>query len=448
MKKLVLILLAVLLLTGCGANTIEIDGIRYDPAAAAITLSEGTSIAHYEAVKAALPNCQITWQVPFQGGYIDQAAESITVTSLTEEDVALLSYFPNLKTLDATGCADIAAAAALQQVRPDLEVRYQVSVCGEAFPSDTTEITLEEPDISQLENLALLPRLEKVHMTEPQGDPAALAALAEYCPNADITWEKTAFGQVIHSDSTELDFSELGLTFDDAEVMEEELAWFPNLDLVFFGDVAVDNDTMAAYRERQMDNYKVVWNIRLNFRINIRSDATYFMPRKFFMTVIDRDLENLKYFNDMVTVDLGHMWINHCRWVEGMPKLQYLILADTPIADISPLATCKELIYFEIFDTPVRDFSPLLECTKLQDLNMCWTEGDPEVIAQMTWLKRLWWWGTLFSPSLSEADMAMLTEALPDCEIVFKTTTSTGSGWRKGDLYFKMRDNLGMEYMD
>lgn len=442
MKKMVYILLAVLLLTGCGAKTVTVDGIEYDPGAGAVTLAPGASAEHYEAVKAALPDCDISWQVPFQGAFLSPDTESVVLTSGTQ-DMELLAYLPGLKTVDATAIS-AAEAAGLQQAHPEWNVIYSVTVCGRDYPSDTREITLEAVDVAQIREIALLPKLEKVRITEPQGDPAILLSLAESLP---ITWEKTAFGEVFDSAVTEMDFSELGLTFEDAEAMEAELAWFPNLDLVFFGDVAVDNDTMAAYRERQMDNYKVVWNITLNWRITIRSDATYFMPRKFYMTVVDPDLENLKYFNDMVTVDLGHMNIFHCEWAAYMPKLQYLILADTPMKSIEPLKNCKELIFFEVFDTPVKDFSPLLECTKLRDLNMCWTDGDPEVIAQLTWLERLWWWGRLTEPFLNEEEKAMISSAMPDCEVVFKTTTSTGGGWREGELYYKMRDNLGMEYM-
>ena len=447
MKRIIWILLAVLLLAGCGApaagNTVEIDGIAYELDAAAITLPEGTSVEHYEAVKAALPNCSITFQVPFQGGYVDQNVESLSLSSLTEEEAALLAYFPDLKTLDASGM-DCAAAAQLQQEHPELQVSYAVTIAGESYSSDTKEITLETGDTAQLENLVYLPNLESVHISDPQGDPEELKALAKEIP---LTWEKEAFGKVYGSDITELDLSQEGLTFDDAEAMEAALAWFPHLDRVFFGDVAVDNDTMAAYRERQAENYKVVWNIELNYRITMPSDADYFMPRKFYMTVIDRDLENLKYFNDMVTVDLGHMHINHCEWLAGMPKLQYLILADTPVRSIEPVANCKELIFFEIFDTPVKDFSPLQECKKLRDLNMCWTDGNPEDVAKLTWLERFWWWGRLTLPELTEEEKAMISEAMPNAEVVFKTTTSTGGGWREGELYYKMRDNLGMEYM-
>lgn len=446
MKKLMILALVMLLLTGCGAaesKTIEIDGIPYDLTAASLELPQGTSIDHYEAVKAALPECDISWQVPFQQGFVANDIRNLTVTDLTQEDMALLAYFPDLETVDARG-ADPAMAAKLQQEHPELEVSYSVEVCGKSFPSDTTEIILENPDTSGLENLKYLPKLESVFLREPQGSPVQLNILARQLP---IYWDKTAFGQVISSETTELDLSEQGISFTEVRDMEESLRWFPNLDLVYFGDVEVDNDTMAAYRQRQAENYKVVWNVELNYRIKFRSDATYFMPRKFYMTVIDRDLENLKYFNDMVTVDLGHMNIFHCEWAASMPNLQFLILADTPMKNIEPLRNCKELIYFEVFDTPVTDFTPLLECTKLRDLNMCWTDGDPEVIAQLTWLERLWWWGRITLPFLNEEEKAMITEAMPNCEIVFRTNTSTGGGWREGELYYKMRDNLGMEYM-
>lgn len=446
MKKLMILTLVMLLLTGCGAagsKTIEIDGIAYDPDAASMELPQGTSIDHYEAVKAALPECDISWQVPFQQGFVANDIRNLTVTDLTQEDIALLAYFPNLETVDARG-ADPAMAAKLQQEHPELEVSYSVEVCGKSYPSDTTEIILENPDTSGLENLKYLPKLESVFLREPQGSADQLTILARQLP---IYWDKTAFGQVISSETTELDLSEQGISFTEVRDMEESLQWFPNLELVYFGDVEVDNDTMAAYRQRQAENYKVVWNVELNYRIKFRSDATYFMPRKFYMTVIDRDLENLKYFNDMVTVDLGHMNIFHCEWAANMPNLQFLILADTPMKNIEPLRNCKELIYFEVFDTPVTDFTPLLECTKLRDLNMCWTDGDPEVIAQLTWLERLWWWGRITLPFLNEEEKAMITEAMPNCEIVFRTNTSTGGGWREGELYYQMRDNLGMEYM-
>ena len=123
-----------------------------------------------------------------------------------------------------------------------------------------------------------------------------------------------------------------------------------------------------------------------------------------------------------------------------MPKLQYLIIADSDISDISALAECKELIFLEMFLTPVRDYSPLLSCKKLEDLNMCYTYGDPEPISKMTWLKRLWWTKI---PS-TYRDMA---QYLPDTQVVLDSGSSTGFGWREGAHYKEQRDILGMSYL-
>ncbi len=438
MKKLVLVLLALLLLTGCGAKTVEIDGISYDLESTAITLPQGTSIDHYEAVKAALPNCEISWLVPFQDSYLDPNTDRITVNSLTEEDVALLSYFPNLKTLDAGGCADPSVAFRLQQENEDLKVIYNVNICGKTYPYNTVKLSLKEPEVSQLEGLKMLPNLKSVRLTEPQGDPAALLALAETIP---MTWTKTAFGREFPSDVTEMDFSEDGLAFEDAQAMEAELAWFPNLDLVFFGDVTADNDAMAAYRERQAENYKVAWNIHLNHRVTIRSDIEYFMPYQLYMNPVDKDLVNLKYCNDVLCVDVGHMRnITHCEWIAYMPKLKYVILADSNITDISPLAGLKNLVFLELFKTNIMDYSPLLTCTALEDLNLCYSHGDPAPIAQMTWLKRLWWAGS------REAEK-LLPETLTETELEFYSGSSTGGTWRQGQHYYDMRDLLGMPYL-
>ena len=86
------------------------------------------------------------------------------------------------------------------------------------------------------------------------------------------------------------------------------------------------------------------------------------------------------------------------------------------------------------------DYTPLLELTKLEDLNLCYTHGQKEVLMEMTWLKRLWW-----SPSAGK--QPDLSRALPDTLINVTTGSSTGGVWRKGQNYYDMRDLLGMYYM-
>jgi hypothetical protein len=127
-----------------------------------------------------------------------------------------------------------------------------------------------------------------------------------------------------------------------------------------------------------------------------------------------------------------------------MPKLKYLVLADTRVRDITPLTGLKDLVFVELFLTAVKDYSPLLTCTGLEDLNLCYTHGDPEPVTRITWLKRLWWSGD-WKARAKYGDT--FRENNPDGVFNFTTGSSTGEGWREGKHYYAMRDLIGMSYM-
>ena len=123
-----------------------------------------------------------------------------------------------------------------------------------------------------------------------------------------------------------------------------------------------------------------------------------------------------------------------------------LLLCETGVRDLTPLTGLEELVYLELFLTPVRDLSPLLTLKSLEDLNLSYTQGDVDVVAQMTWLKNLWWCSREEAiPTKSQQQM--LREALPDCNFNFVKQSSTGGGWRELPNYYAQRDILGMYYM-
>ena len=140
---------------------------------------------------------------------------------------------------------------------------------------------------------------------------------------------------------------------------------------------------------------------------------------------------------------INHPWkVTNCEWAAYMPHLKYLILADTQITDISPLANLKELLYVELFSLDIQDYSPLLECTALQDLNIGKTFCNIDPILEMTWLDNLW---MVFCPTKSAY---LASQALPDTHIVSGGSATVAGGWRHLQNYFDMRDNLNMPYMD
>ena len=150
----------------------------------------------------------------------------------------------------------------------------------------------------------------------------------------------------------------------------------------------------------------------------------------------------------MVAIDLGHCEIYNCNFVAYMPKLKYLILALTNIYDLTPLANNESLVYLELFTCQnLRDYTPLLTLKNLEDLNISYTWGDIEVIAQMTWLKNLWWSPGAHRAAQVKQRTEILSERLPNTYLELDTASSTGEGWRELENYYAQRDLFEMPYL-
>lgn len=407
----------------------------------------GVSLEHVQAVQSQLPQCDVIWELPFQGGFVAHDATQLTVTALSDEDVALLDHLKALKTIDATGCSDYPQILALAARRPECDIDYQVCLNGEMYGPETEELSFADADGEELlQMLHYLPRLKTVRIEKPTMPAETLLALVEEYPDVTFSWDVEVLGTVYPSDTTAIDLS--GTPLDGIEELEASLAYLPALELLELHHCGLDDDLLAEYRERQADHYKVVWTVRLDARNYIRTDATSFMPVMTFEgNLWDGSIANLKYCNEMVCIDVGHYSITHCDWAADMPNLRFLVVADTSIRSIEGLRGLENLVYLETFTTPLRDYSPLLEVPNLQDLNAVNSGMDIEIAVQLTSLKRLWWTGRP-SGTITEEEQQRLRQAIPGCEFRFKVNTSTGMGWRKGKLYYEMRDYLGMPYFD
>lgn len=402
----------------------------------------GISVTHYERVQEQLPDCQILWDVPFQGEHYSSDITELTITSLAEEDMAFLDHFQDLISIDATGCTDYSLLMELRQQRPELTVSYQVTIGGESYPESTTELTFAQPDMAELmEKLQYLPELEAVYFPQPSVAAESLLALCDAYPDVDFGWEYEVYGTMYPHDVTELDFS--GTEMESVDYVEAAMAYFPELEKLILCDCGLDNDTLAEYRDRVREHYKVVWSVNVN-RLTIRTDEQTFMPAKYDLAFSDQHLDVLKYCEDLLCVDLGHYRISNVEWLYGTPHMKYLVLADTRVTDITPVGSLKELVYFEVFKTNVTDYSPLVGCTALQDVNLAFTNGDASVFAQMPWLNNLW----INCCNVDQQTRELLLEALPDTTIEFDNGWQLGNNWRGLLNYFKMRDLLEMPYYD
>ncbi|MGN1016394.1 MAG: hypothetical protein ACI4PL_05315 [Faecousia sp.] len=468
----------------------------------------GITPEQYSQLRELMPDCAITWELPFQGSFYSLGTKSIQLSSLTLEEAELLDYLPQLTIVEAWDCRDYEALLALQHRRPECKVLYSVELMGQLYDCDTTELRLT--DVTDVAPLAYLPRLRSVRFTGELPPSSQLLRLRRERPEMEVTWEKEVCGTRYPSDLGVLDlsgtpeltisdldkllgyFPELtalhlgqtqlpqeallalergkpglmvvweitvcsvpvsrdtavldlsGQTIPDLPALEEQFALFPNLEQVVMCGCGIPSPEMEALQNRHPD-IRFVWSVNLG-GISLRTDAVYFAPNKYYIEVTDEDLQELRYCRDLVCVDIGHMrGVTNCDWAVYLPKLQYLVIADTNIRDISPLSELSELVFLELFMSPIRDYSPLLECKKLEDLNLGYTYGSPDPILQMTWLKRLWWPGNL--KALNWSVRNSLRQALPDAKMNFVAGSSTGEGWRAGQRYYEMRDLMEMPYM-
>lgn len=405
----------------------------------------GLTVGEYEQIARAAGDSKILWELDFQGHRVEANVREIQVEHLTPADVEALDCLTRLRLVRGEGCRDYPQLLDLRRRHPGCQVNYRVALggtdmsCWEAAPVPG-ECT--EGDIRQA--LALLPRVRRMDLRGTGLPPEQARALAKDYPSIFFVWEENWGGVRFSTDQREIDLS--GVTLEDTAELEALLPFLKNVRKIILCDCGLPSPVLADLNDRY-PSIRIVWRVKLG-PLTARTDDTWFAPITKRTLIGGHDADELKYCTDMECIDLGHCWIRDCEWARGMKNLRYLVLADTYVKDLSPLSGLKNLVYLELFVTPVRDYSPLLGCTGLEDLNLGYTYGDPTPIAQMTWLKNLWWGGIHYVPWVNgENPAALLRSGLPDTRITLYAGSSTGQGWRSLPHYYEMRDRIGMYYM-
>ena len=404
----------------------------------------GLRCEEYEQVKSWFPEAEILWDIPLQGEFFDMDTKELTVTALTAEDIPVLNYFTKLEAVSGEECEDYETMDLLRQQRPDLKVSYKVPLGDKWYSYDTKGLIASGEQVEELfEIIPYLPELANLKLKEPMAPADRVLALREAYPQVSICWSIDLAGMQVEDSVEQLDLTGIPLT---VEQIEEVLPYLPNLTFVDMTDCGISNEEMDALNRRH-ENIKIVWTVDIGPYFRLRTDATYFMPSKEGIHINDEIIYNLRYCTDMVAIDLGHKEITNIDFVAYMPHLKYLLLCETLITDLTPLTGLKELVFLELFLTYPEDLSPLVTLTALEDLNLHYVRGDTNIIAQMTWLKNLWWGYNAQAGAQWGQQQQMLREAIPGCNFNFTSFSSTGEGWRELPNYYAQRDIFGMYYM-
>ena len=429
--------------TGLAVTTLSDEDVSVLDFLPSLRLVDGRNCDNYPQLaelQLRHPQCEVLYSVPIQGTNYDQDTIDLSLIGLTPEEAALLDCLTKLKQVNVTGCSDYELLSQLEREHPQWTLSYTVLLGAEEYSRNASSLTVHNTSYQQLEAALLhMPQLRSIHLVNPLADGKMLLSLQEQYPGITFTWEVDLYGIRTSWDTREFDIS--GVQVESCEEVEKAVACLPHLEKLIMSDCGIDNETMAAFRERKRDEYKVVWTVYLSDKTKARTDDIYFMPIQqgeyYFMT---EDAYNLRYCEDMICLDLGHHMIRNIDFVEFMPHLKYLILAHSGVRDISPIVHCQELVYLEVDWSEIQDYTPIAQLKSLEDLNINKTYCDITPLLEMTWLKNLW------APGRSHSTRVLLEEALPNTRLVFSNTPE-GQGWRNLPNYYAMRDVLGMPYM-
>ena len=421
----------------------EIESLQYLPSLGLLDVGNWEDYPRILAVQKQYPGITVRYRVQVAGEWWDSDVVSLLLEDADAAELAeKLVWFSRLESVLLTGrVPEQAELQQLQQQYPDIFFLWKMDALGMTLETDMTELDLSGITLDSIEELRRLlpyfPKLEKVTLDSSGLSQQELIALAKEYPDVFFLFDLTFGDYTLRTDAEEIDISNTLLT--DTVQVEEILPCFPYLQKVVMCECGIESEEMDALN-RKYDNIRFVWSVRLA-RMLFRTDAVHFTPNRWGLSCDDENIYDLRYCTDMVCVDIGHqMKVTNCEWVKFMPELKYLVLAETSISDLTPLENHENLLFLELFLSKVTDYSPLTTCKTLEDLNLCYTKGDPEPIGEMTWLKRLWWagywWGRTY-----------LADKLPDTYTEYFSLSSTGRGWREGQHYYDMRDFIGMDYM-
>lgn len=405
------------------------------------------------------PELDVRYTVAFSAGDFSWDLDTLLLNSVAEGDAQLLKHLPNLKTVALeTGSYDRQAVQTLRDAVASAGQKFGVVIGGKIIQDTETVLEISDVTEEELDLLAYLPAVKQLNLENPNASPEKLADLREEYPQMKISWQVTIEDLIFDESTTDVDLTMVEIT--DLSEVERKLNCLPNLESVTFGLCGIDdpkwgnsrsklvaspieNEELAAYRDRVRENYKVSWTLRLGPKIALESDADNFMPNHFGVGQLpDSYAYNLRYCEDMVCLDVGHMTLTDISFVEYMPNLKYLILAWTEVKYIEPIRTCKNLVFLELDNSTIRDLSPLVDCTALEDLNLGNTFCDVTPILEMTWLKNVYF--ILGSP----ASAYKVSQAIPTAHVVATGTATVGGGWRRLPNYYAMRDCLHAPYMN
>ena len=185
--------------------TVRVGGRVYFCTDVADVRGADISCEEYHAALARARGRQIRWSVPIGAERFDSFSDTLTLSSLPEDEIGRFSYFPYLSVVDARGCEDYAALAAAAAQREDIRFLWTVPTSAGAVDGNAETLDAAGLGAEELEALLpLLPRLKTVDLRRSSLSAAETDAFAAVHGELRCVYTVPLWGMEIPGDAEEL----------------------------------------------------------------------------------------------------------------------------------------------------------------------------------------------------------------------------------------------------
>ncbi len=208
------------------------------------------SVQDFRSLSAALPGCEILWSVPIGDATFSSDQTELTLPTADGDSLALLQYFPNLTTVDATACTCTDELLAASQSMPDCTFLWNVLLAGRTISNQETTLDLSGTNVTATDLTAALPYLPKltgVDLHDTNLDGASLSTLITTFPNLRFEADLDVFGVKVDLAATSLDLT--GATDFETDTLMELLPFFPDAETVDISGLSTSMEDIGRLSE-------------------------------------------------------------------------------------------------------------------------------------------------------------------------------------------------------
>ena len=430
-------------LPGCAIRwSIPIAASHYDSDETDVDLTtQVLTNGQLSDILARYPDKRFTYQVNLPGGTVPSTAEEWTLQSGASLDAdglnQALALLPNVKRVDLRATRlPLDTVRALSEANPQVTFNFSFDVPQGELTSEDDRITVTKGTyddvLTYLGFAEYMPNIQGVDIRSLKLTEEQVKDVQERSGDLIVAFTFSMFGKKVTSIDTKvvLDGVKVGST----DAVEPYLAYLPRLEQLDMCNCGIDNEAMAAFRDKHPE-IKVVWRVKFG-HWTLRTDAEIFSTLLYgnnHYGYTSKTYAPIQYCTELKMLDLGHNHMVDISGLANLKKLRILILACNKIEDISPLEGLEDLEYVELFSNHITDWSLLANKTKLLDLNINRNKvSDISPFLTCTSLERLW----IGNCGISDAKLKQLRAGLPNCEVnVLSGNAPTTYGWRDHPRY-------------